>query len=73
MALGRPQTGSIYDEAGGSTVDPPGAALTTAEAINDRGEVTGSYVDRNGTHGFIYDQGSFTIIDLPGAAKYRTP
>jgi probable HAF family extracellular repeat protein len=37
--------------------------------INDRGEIVGSYPDRNGTfHGFLYQQGRFTRLDPPDAS-----
>jgi probable HAF family extracellular repeat protein len=58
--------GFIYDDGAFTTLDAPGASDTTPQAINDRGDVAGTYY--NGSyHGFIYDDGTFTTLDAPGA------
>ena len=49
--------------------DPLGPDQTTLNGINDRGEIVGSYSDASGVgHGFFYDRGKFTTIDVPGAS-----
>jgi uncharacterized membrane protein len=58
-------------------LDVPGAELTTAFGVNDRGWVVGGYVER-GTprnldgryeefHGYLWRDGRFRTIDVPGA------
>jgi probable HAF family extracellular repeat protein len=48
---------------------PAGASDIQALAINDNGDVAGTYRDANNvTHGFIYSNGGYTTIDGPGAA-----
>jgi len=32
------------------------------------GEIIGHYGDSSGGHGFVYDKGHFTTIDLPGVS-----
>jgi len=49
--------------------DPPGSTFTTANFINPRGDIVGSYVDASGvSHGFVLSGGSYTTVDYPGAA-----
>jgi probable HAF family extracellular repeat protein len=49
-------------------IDFPGASLTVASGINNRGQVVGGYLDAEGRpHGFLWDKGRFTTIDVPGA------
>ncbi len=51
-----------------TTIDVPGATLTSASRINNRGQIVGGYVDADGNgHGFLLDKGVFTTIDVPGA------
>jgi probable HAF family extracellular repeat protein len=40
---------------------------TRPVAINDSGQIAGSFTDSS-THGFLKDQKTFTVIDFPGAA-----
>lgn len=51
--------------------DPPGSSLTSPEAINRAGVITGWYMDPNASgcfHGFVRERdGAFTTIDVPGA------
>lgn len=52
-----------------TTVDVPGASLTSAQGINARGDVTGFYVGAdNVVHGFVWSGGVVTSFDVPGAA-----
>jgi uncharacterized membrane protein len=72
----------IYDDAKGlhsflskkgqyTRLDVPGALSTSAEALNEAGDVVGSY-SIAGPHGqtlqrgFLYSKGKFTLIDFPG-------
>jgi hypothetical protein len=52
--------------------DPNGVGATTAAAINNAGEIAGFYTDTvtGITHGFIDNNGNFTLIDGP---KRRRP
>jgi uncharacterized membrane protein len=59
---GGPQ-GFVYDNGTITMLDPPGATSSVAAAINDRGQVVGSYDER----GFIYDNGTYTTLNVPGA------
>ena len=53
-----------------TTIDVPGASSTGANAINDSGQIVGSFDDATGAHGFFLDvDGSFTTIDVPGASE----
>jgi hypothetical protein len=53
----------------------PEATFTAPNAINNVGQIVGFYNDNNATpgnenghsHGFLYDNGSFSSIDFPGA------
>jgi probable HAF family extracellular repeat protein len=57
-----------------STVDVPGASITGANAINNRGAVVGTFVDADGdSHGFLLNRGTLTPIDPPGAAADAYP
>ena len=49
-----------------TSIDYPGALLTTAFGINNKGNIVGFYQDGNhNSHGYVYDQGSsrFSSID----------
>jgi uncharacterized membrane protein len=47
-------------------LDVPGSLLTIALDVDDRGRVTGGYVDPTGRqHGFLYAKGRYTTIDAP--------
>jgi uncharacterized membrane protein len=51
-----------------TTIDYPGATVTSAFGINDSGDIVGSYKDTLGIeHGFRLSKGVFTPIDYPGA------
>ena len=42
---------------------------TAVAAINDSGLVVGTYVDGNGNHGFLYNNGVYTTLDAPSATN----
>jgi probable HAF family extracellular repeat protein len=46
--------------------DVPGASpgSTRASAINNSGQIVGSYFDSTGNHSFLFSDGSFTTIDV---------
>src|SRR5438093_12044119 len=61
-----------------STIDVPGAFSTEALAINNAGQIVGFFkvFDPNtgiGQHGFLYDRGTFTTIDVPAALTVTVP
>ena len=47
----------------------PGASDTFANAVNDAGDVAGSYQTATETHGFVLDREGFVTIDVPGASS----
>lgn len=48
----------------------PGAVVTEATAINNRGTIVGFYVDADGQrHGFILSKSIYTTYDYPGAVR----
>jgi len=55
------------------TLAAPGAAMTQATGINDRGEVVGTYTVGTGnnavTHGFTWWNGKFTTVNYPAASS----
>ena len=50
-----------------TTLDVPDSNLTEAVGLNDRGQVVGDYRDANTGvfHGFLWDKGVFSTIDVP--------
>jgi probable HAF family extracellular repeat protein len=59
--------GCAFLDVGGNftTINIPGV-VDTQDAINDLGDIAGSYVDATGYHGFLYAGGSLTTINAPG-------
>jgi len=57
-----------------TTIDVPNASRTLAFGINDGGQIVGFYEGASGYHGFLYDSGIFTPLDIPfaGAATGTT-
>jgi uncharacterized membrane protein len=58
----------VLDNGAVNIIDVPGSVANTTRAlrINNRGQVVGFYFfDTH--HGFLFDQGRFTTIDVPGA------
>jgi hypothetical protein len=57
------------------TIDAPGSPLTTADGINDRGQIVGATfndLDLTGARGFLLAtgvEGRFTPISFPGAPR----
>jgi probable HAF family extracellular repeat protein len=54
-----------------TTIDAPNASATVAVDLNNHGQVVGYYYEINDpsglAHGFLYDQGRITTIDVPAA------
>src|ERR1035441_1287498 len=44
----------------------PGSLSTQARAINNIGQIVGSYIAASETHGFLLSSGQYTTIDFPG-------
>jgi probable HAF family extracellular repeat protein len=67
---GRPDSGFIYGGGSYTPINYPsttGPTTTDAFGINDHGQIVGAYADiGNGTHGYVYNQGSYTTLDVPG-------
>jgi probable HAF family extracellular repeat protein len=62
----------LWDRGRVITIEIPGADPLRTEPIgvNNRGQVVGPYLDRNGAlHGFLWERGRITTIDLPGATS----
>jgi probable HAF family extracellular repeat protein len=47
-----------------TTLDGPSATETVAAAINDAGQIVGTYVNNTGAHGFLYNPNGGTYITL---------
>lgn len=51
-----------------TSIDYPGAVLTSAQGISPGGDIVGTYIDSSGNqHGFLLSNGSFSSISFPGA------
>jgi uncharacterized membrane protein len=64
----------IYDN-GAFTLLPhvPAAQFTEATDINDEGQIVGNYADGSGVlHGFVLEEGVFTVIDVPADDAVHT-
>ncbi len=52
-----------------TTIDFPGATQTSANGINNAGQIVGFYGPGGSRHGFLLSSGSFSTIDFPGATQ----
>jgi hypothetical protein len=60
--------GFVNDKGAYITIDAPGASVTEAIGVNNRGEVLGQYSDNGLTvHGFLEHDGTYTTIGAPDA------
>jgi hypothetical protein len=58
--------GFVWEKGRVTRLDVPGALLTIALDVDDRGRVAGGYVDPTGMqHGFLYEKGRYATIDAP--------
>ena len=51
-----------------TTIDFPGSTYTTADGINNSGQIVGSYQSAGVLHGYLLSGGVFTTIDLSQGA-----
>ena len=52
-----------------TSFDPPGSKNTEPAFINLQGVIVGEYLDSNSvSHGFIFDRGNYTFVNVKGAA-----
>jgi hypothetical protein len=57
-----------------TTIDPPGSLSTFAFGIDFQGDILGNYTASDGfDHGFLFQRGAFTTIDVPGVTGPRDP
>jgi len=50
----------------------PGVTSTFVTALNDVGQIMGGFADASGNHGFLYDHGRFSKLDVPFAGATGT-
>jgi probable HAF family extracellular repeat protein len=63
------QYGYVYTRGRIMDIAVPGAEITAATGINDRGQTTGQYDNPDGSFGSFLDTGgTFTTINVPGSA-----
>jgi probable HAF family extracellular repeat protein len=65
LALSSPARASAYSF---TQIDVPGASSTNAAAINDAGQIVGTFENITGFHAFLDSGGSFSQIDVPGGS-----
>lgn len=65
------EVGFLRDASGNFTnIVPSGSTYTTADGINNNGEIAGTWVDSSdGVHGFVYQAGTYTSFNVPGATS----
>ena len=64
----------LLDRGEVTRIDFPRATATVALGVNNRGQVVGQYVDAQGkSHGYRWEHGRFTTIDVPGASITAAP
>jgi probable HAF family extracellular repeat protein len=52
-----------------TTIDVLGVAYTAPSAINNTGEIVGTYIASDTEHGFLDINGTFITVDFPGASR----
>src|SRR5271168_1970802 len=62
--LSLPALGAPYTY---TSLDVVGATAGTANAVNDAGQVVGTYTDSAGQHAYVWQAGQFETIALPGS------
>jgi len=66
-AFTQSSTGIAYDYA---NVSYPGATVTSANGINNKNVIVGSYLDSQAVqHGFLLENGRYTAVNFPGASS----
>ena len=64
--------GYLYDGSSFKTIDAPSSAAfggTNLNGINQQDQIAGWYSDGTSFHSFVYDHGTFTIINDPSAGN----
>ncbi len=56
-----------------STFDPPGSSSSSANGINDLGQIVGSYQAGPVQHGYLLSGGQYTTLDDPNATGPQLP
>jgi hypothetical protein len=65
--------GSALSDGNYTSINFPGASVTTPNGVNVYGDIVGIYLDSAGLpHSFVYSGGSFATIDFPGATAGST-
>jgi len=68
---GRVVLATTYNYSIIDAVVPGPSTYTIVTGINDAGQIVGYYQDSPEVHGFLYEGGIFTLIDVPGASATR--
>jgi len=58
---------ALADSYAFTTINYPGAIVTVPIGINNAGQISGYYENGPGSHGFLYNGGTFTTVDVPSA------
>jgi probable HAF family extracellular repeat protein len=61
--------GFLLNRKGFTSIEVPGASLTSAYKINTRGQIVGIYEEGSVRHGFLLDDDGLIAIDFPGALQ----
>jgi len=69
QTTGTPRQGVLISKSGkcGTPFNYPNASSTTAYGINKSGQISGSYTDSNGSHGFVKTRSHFVPLNYPKA------
>jgi probable HAF family extracellular repeat protein len=61
-------TASSFGQFSFASIDVPNSMATWASGIGPAGQIVGGYMDASGReHGYLYEDGTFTTIDVPGS------
>jgi uncharacterized membrane protein len=64
--------GYFWDDDVVTTLDPPDSNFSVASFVNSKGEVVDTRKDLEPRHGFVWRNGVFTPVDVPGASARGT-
>jgi len=59
----------VYAQGSFTTLDFPGSTTYSTISGMNSGNFVGRYTDATGTHGYLYDGVTWSILDYPGASK----
>jgi uncharacterized membrane protein len=70
--FGNGKFGFVYSGGSYATIAPAGSMSSSAVAINNPGQIVGSYIPSGGSSptGFLYSSGSYTTIAPPGSTGF---